>query len=154
RACRSSSGPLEAPTSSCPAFPPCATWPNCAGQTAVRPRDGRSRAQRSTDMTDIVSTPATLVSETRSELARLFSSGRVGDIPDGPGRGTLLLGAGATASRLAAAACYALWWRGKVVNARRRRLKNILTPLNIQAIAAAVYKQESWVDGALCIVLD
>jgi len=105
-------------------------------------------------MTDIVSTPATLVSETRSELARLFSSGRVGDIPDGHGRGTLLLGAGATASRLAAAACYALWWRGKVVNARRRRLKNILTPLNIQAIAAAVYKQESWVDGAPCIVLD
>lgn len=99
-------------------------------------------------------TPATLVPETRSELARLFSSGWVGDIPDGRGRGTVLLGAGGTASRLAAAASYALWWRGKVVNARQGRLENILTPLNIEAIAAAVYKQESWVDGAPCIVLD
>ena len=106
-------------------------------------------------MPDIIPpTPATLVPETRSELARLFSSGRVGDIPDGHGRGTVLLGAGGTASRLAAAACYAIAWRGKVVNARQGRLKNVLTPLNIQAIAAAVYKQESWVDGAPCIVLD
>lgn len=55
---------------------------------------------------------------------------------------------------MAAAACYAIAWRGKVVNARQGRLKNILTPLNIQAIAAAVYKQDSWVDGAPCIVLD
>lgn len=105
-------------------------------------------------MPDITSTPATLVPETRSELARLFSSGRVGDIPDGHGRGTVLLGTGGTASRLASAACYAIAWRGKVVNARQWRLKNILTPLNIQAIAAAIYKQESWVDGAPCIVLD
>jgi hypothetical protein len=41
-----------------------------------------------------------------------------------------------------------------MVNARAGRLKNILTPLNIQAIAAAVYKQDSWFDGDPCIVLD
>ena len=106
-------------------------------------------------MTDIItSTPATLVRKTRSELARLFGSGRVGEIPDGHGRGTVLIGAGGVASRLAAAACYAIAWRGKVVNARQGLLKNIITPLNIAAIAAAVYKQESWVDGAPCIVLD
>ena len=106
-------------------------------------------------MPDIItSTPATLVPLTRDELARLFGSGRAGEVPAGHGRGTVLLGAGGAASRLAAAACYAIAWRGKVVNARQGRLKNILTPLNIAAIAAAVYKQDSWVDGAPCIVLD
>ena len=49
---------------------------------------------------------------------------------------------------------YALLWRGKVVNAREGRLKNLITPLAIPAIAAAVYKQDSWYDGKPCIVLD
>ena len=41
-----------------------------------------------------------------------------------------------------------------MVNARTGRLKNILTPLGIQAIEATVYKQDSWYDGQPCIVLD
>jgi hypothetical protein len=98
--------------------------------------------------------PGTLVPAKRSELARLFGSGRVGDIPDGHGRGTVLLGTGGIIARLAAAVCYALAWRGKVVNAPAARLKNILTPFDIQAIEAAVYKQASWYDGDPCIVLD
>ena len=40
------------------------------------------------------------------------------------------------------------------MNAREARLKNILTPLRIKAIEAAVYKQDSWYDGEPCIVLD
>jgi hypothetical protein len=98
--------------------------------------------------------PGTLVPARRGELARLFGSGRVGDIPDGHGRGTVLLGTGGIPARLAAVLCYAVAWRGKMVNARQARLKNILTPLNIQAIDAAVYKQASWYDGDPCIVLD
>jgi hypothetical protein len=98
--------------------------------------------------------PGTLVPARRSELARLFGSGRVGDIPDGHGRGTVLLGTGGIIARLAAVVCYALAWRGKVVNAPAARLKNILTPLDIQAIEAAVYTQASWYDGDPCIVLD
>ena len=98
--------------------------------------------------------PATLVPATRGELATLFGSGRVGAIPDGHGRGTVLIGTGGITSRLAAAAAYALAWRGKMVNARTERLKNILTPLNIQAIEAVIYKQDSWYDGDPCIVLD
>ena len=35
-----------------------------------------------------------------------------------------------------------------------KNLKNILTPLNIEAIEAIVYKQDSWYDGDPCIVLD
>lgn len=98
--------------------------------------------------------PGTLVPVRRSELARLFSAGRVGDIPGGHGRGTVLLGAGGIISRLAAVACYVIAWRGKVVNAPAARLRNILTPLDILAIEAAVYKQASWYDGDPCIVLD
>jgi hypothetical protein len=95
-----------------------------------------------------------LIPASRRELGRLFGSGRVGAIPDGRGRGTALLGTGGLTARLAARLCYALAWRGKVVNARQARLKNILTPLGILAIEAEVYKQDSWYDGEPCIVLD
>jgi len=106
-------------------------------------------------MTDIsTASPTTLIPATRAELATLFGSGRVGSVPDGHGRGTVLIGTGGITSRLAAAAAYALAWRGKMVNARAGRLKNILTPRNIQAIEAVIYKQDSWYDGDPCIVLD
>jgi hypothetical protein len=98
--------------------------------------------------------PATLITAKRPELARLFSSGRTGAIPDGRGRGTVLLGTGGLLARAAADLAYALAWRGKVVNARTARLLNILTPLQIKAIEAEIYKQDSWYDGAPCIVLD
>ena len=98
--------------------------------------------------------PSTLVAATGSELATLFGSGRVGEIPDGRGRGTVLLGTGGLAAKVAARLSYALAWRGKVVSARTARLLNILTPLQVEAIAAMIYKQDSWYDGAPCIVLD
>jgi hypothetical protein len=98
--------------------------------------------------------PQALVTAGRRELVKLFSSARAGAIPDGRGRGTALLGTGGPAARLAAGLVYALAWRGTVVNARTGRLKNIVTPLGIQAIEAAVYQQDSWYDGQPCIVLD
>jgi hypothetical protein len=98
--------------------------------------------------------PSALVAETTEGLGELFGAGTAGAIPDGRGKGTVLLGTGGRAARVAAALCYALAWRGKVVNARQGRLRNILTPLGIQAIEAAVYKQDSWYDGETCIVLD
>jgi hypothetical protein len=98
--------------------------------------------------------PATLVTAKRGELSKLFAAGRAGDTPNGHGRGTVLLGTGGLPARLAAGLVYALAWRGKVVDARRARLKNILTPLEIQAIKAVIYTQDSWYDGRPCIVLD
>jgi len=98
--------------------------------------------------------PSTLITMTKPELARLFSSGRAGAVPDGRGRGTVLLGTGGLAAQVAARLSYALAWRGKVVSARTARLLNILTPLQVEAIAAMIYKQDSWYDGAPCIVLD
>lgn len=98
--------------------------------------------------------PSSLVDETADGLGELFGAGTAGAIPDGRGKGTVLLGTGGRAARVAAALCYALAWRGKVVNARQGRLRNILTPLGIQAIEATVYQQDSWYDGDTCIVLD
>ena len=98
--------------------------------------------------------PPSLVGETKGELAEMFGAGEVGAIPNGRGRGTVLIGTGGALARLAAVLSYALAWRGKVVNAREGRLKNLITPLAIPAIAAAVYKQDSWYDGQPCIVLD
>ena len=98
--------------------------------------------------------PSALVEETIEGLGELFGAGTAGAVPDGRGKGTVLLGTGGRAARVAAALCYALAWRGKVVNVRQGRLKNIVTPLGIQAIEAAVYKQDSWYDGETCIVLD
>ena len=51
--------------------------------------------------------PGTLIPARRSELRGLFGSGRVGGIPDGHGRGTVLLGAGGVTSRVAAGLSYA-----------------------------------------------
>ncbi len=98
--------------------------------------------------------PPSLIGDTADELEKLFSSGVAGAIPNGHGKGTVLIGTGGPLARLAAALSYVLAWRGKVVNAREGRLKNLLTPLAIQAIEAAVYKQDSWYDGEPCIVLD
>src|SRR6516164_7496659 len=98
--------------------------------------------------------PPALIGDTADQLAKIFGSGVAGAIPNGRGRGTVLIGTGGALARLAAALSYALAWRGKVVNAREGRLKNLITPLAIPAIAAAVYKQDSWFDGQPCIVLD
>jgi hypothetical protein len=101
-----------------------------------------------------IATGSSLVRGTRRELAELFGSGTVPAIPDGRGRGWVLLGTGGPLSRWVAVLAYVLAWRGKVFNARSRRLKNLVTPLAIRAIEAEVYQQASWHDGQPCIVLD
>src|SRR5215831_10119449 len=98
--------------------------------------------------------PPSLIGETTGELGEIFRTGVTGAIPNGRGKGTVLIGTGGPFARVVAALSYALAWRGKVVNAREGRLKNLVTPLAIRAIEAAVYKQDSWYDGEPCIVLD
>ena len=69
--------------------------------------------------------PSSLIGDTANQLEKLFSSGVAGAIPNGRGKGTVLIGTGGPLARLAAALAYALAWRGKVVNAREGRLKNL-----------------------------
>jgi heme peroxidase len=120
--------------------------PGSAEWEAARP--GRSGAQAG------MSDPATLIGATTGQLGTLFRTAGAGTIPDGQGRGTVLLGTGGWAARLAAKVSYALLWRGKVVSAREGHLKNLISALSVPAIAASVYKQDSWYDGKQCIVLD
>ena len=95
-----------------------------------------------------------LAARRRSQLGQLFRSAKVGAIPDGRGRGVVLLGTGGLLGRLFARGSYLLLWRGKVVDARAGRLKNLISPLAIPAISAEVYRDRSWYDAKPCIVLD
>jgi hypothetical protein len=101
----------------------------------------------------------TLTSQHISQLSSeqvddLFRSGRVGQIPDGEADGTAIFWPGTIAEPFVEAFVEAVAWKGKVVNARGRELKNRISPLGVPAIAADVYTDRSWFDGADCIVLD
>ena len=106
-----------------------------------------------TDQQRLVAASA-LPSLGRRRLSVLFESGTVGSIPEGKGRGTVLLGTGGPLGRSVAAAAHALLWRGKIVDSRQGQLQNLLGPSSIPAVSAAVYEGPSWHDGRPCIVLD
>ena len=95
-----------------------------------------------------------LVARTRRELGELFRSAPAGPIPDGRGRGTVLLGTGGPLARAAAAVTYALLWRGKIIDPASGTLKNLMGPFALRAIVARVRPEDSWYDGEPCIVLD
>lgn len=84
----------------------------------------------------------------------LFRSGRVGQIPDGQADGTAIFWPGSAAEPFVEALVQSVAWKGKVVSARDRQLKNRISPLGVPAIAADVYTDRSWFDGGDCIVLD
>jgi hypothetical protein len=104
--------------------------------------------------TDRTVTKPQLVEMRRGELARVYESGTADTVPDGRGRGTVLLGTGGAVGRVAAVLAYLLAWRGKVFDRRAGRLSNLITPLAVRAISADVYRADSWHDGRPCIVLD
>lgn len=84
----------------------------------------------------------------------LFRSGRIGQIPDGEAEGTAIFWPGTLAEPFVEALVQSVAWKGKIVNARGRELKNRILPLGLPAIAADVYTDRSWFDGGDCIVLD
>ena len=95
-----------------------------------------------------------LIEMRRRELARVYEAGTVDAVPDGRGRGSVLLGTGGALGRITAVLAYLVAWRGKVFDRRAGRLKNLISPLAVRAIAADVYRADSWHDGKPCIVLD
>lgn len=90
----------------------------------------------------------------RDEVDQLFRAGEVGQIPDGDAVGTAIFFPATPFEPVLERLVQSLAWSGKVVSARTRDLKNKISPLGVQAIAADVYTGRSWFDGADCIVLD
>jgi hypothetical protein len=95
-----------------------------------------------------------LLAMSRPELDRLFRTSTLGDIPQGEGRGTVLLARGVKVSKVAATLARVLAWQGKVFDSERDELRNRVSPFGVRAVRAKVYRGESWVDGGECTVLD
>lgn len=95
-----------------------------------------------------------LLKMTTPQLDALFTGVPVGDIPSGEGKGTAIIGAGTALTPAIASFINHFAWQGKIFDAEKGLLKNLITPFGIAAIVARVYKGESWFDGKQCIVLD
>jgi hypothetical protein len=94
------------------------------------------------------------------ERDQTFRAGVVGDIPDGDAEGTVLFASdpifvpSSVVDRLVALVARWLAWTGKVVDARKGELVNKVSPLQIHAFRARVYKAPSWFDNQAAIILD
>jgi hypothetical protein len=95
-----------------------------------------------------------LVSTSSDELDALFSDSLPGETPSGRGDGVVILAPGSFVARPFAKLAHLALWQGKVFDADRRGLRNLITPLRLKAIRAEVYPDRSWFDDKDCIVLD
>lgn len=84
----------------------------------------------------------------------MFQRSSAGEVPRGRGRGTLIIFAGTRAAKRAAAVFGTVAWRGKVFRPESGDAKNLVSIFAIPVIRARVYRQESWLDGQECTVLD
>jgi len=96
----------------------------------------------------------TLLALSKHELDVLFKNSPAGPIPVGAARGTLLLATGSLFGRAAAGLARALWWKGKVFSPATQDLKNLILPIGVKAIRAAVYVDDSWYAEGEAIILD
>jgi hypothetical protein len=96
---------------------------------------------------DLVRMPA-------NELDALFGSLEAGAIPDGPAKGTAIIGGGRSWSDELAEFINLFAWQGKVFDAKRGVLRNRILPFGLNAILATVYKDPSWMDQKECIAID
>lgn len=97
---------------------------------------------------------STLLEMHQRDLDTLFAEAPAGAVPIGVLDGVALLLPGRPVTRLVATVIQKLFWRGKVVEPSGHALRNRITPLDLRAIAAAVYLGQSRVDGRPCVVLD
>ena len=95
-----------------------------------------------------------LLTMSQEQLDALFSASPAGEIPDGEAEGTAIVAPGTTYSPTIARFISNFAWQGKVFDAEKGVLRNKILPFGLNAIIAKVYKDESWLDGKECIVLD
>jgi hypothetical protein len=95
-----------------------------------------------------------LLKMSQNDLDELFKKSLAGEIPDGEGEGTAIVAPGTSYTEAVAKFVSLFAWQGKVFDAKKGVLKNKILPLGFNAIIARVYKDQSWLDGKECIVLD
>ncbi len=95
-----------------------------------------------------------LLKMSRAERGELYRKSDAGPIPDGEGRGTAVIGPDSVARRIIAWIARALFWQGKVFDAKRGLLINRVFCLSFKAIKARIYKDSSWLDQRECVILD
>ncbi|MEN0129885.1 MAG: hypothetical protein AAGC49_10635 [Brevundimonas sp.] len=99
-------------------------------------------------------TEATLMRLGNQLLDEVFRSSPAGPIPKGKLRGTVLAFPGTRAVKPISVLARALMWQGKVVDAEQASLKNLVSPLRLQTIKAALSTAESWVDDEPIVLID
>ena len=99
-------------------------------------------------------TSSQLSSVRRRHLQEIFGDAPAGEIPVGRGRGQALIAPGTPVARTVAAMVRLLAWKGKEFDGPSNRLRNLITPFAVRAIAADVYLDASRIDGRPCVVLD
>jgi len=95
-----------------------------------------------------------LLAMSAEELDDLFTRSAAGAMPDGEYDGTAIAAPGTEFAEVAAKLAHLLAWKGKVFDARRGVLENRVTPFDLHAVVATVYRGESWFDEKECIILD
>ena len=95
-----------------------------------------------------------LLTMSQADLDALFTASPPGDIPSGEATGTAIIAPGTSFSSEIARAIKLLAWQGKVFDPASSTLSNKVLPFGINSVIAKVYKDQSWLDGKECIVLD
>jgi len=95
-----------------------------------------------------------LLSLTQAQLDDLFGKSPSGPVPDGPAKGTAIIGPGTPFTPELAEAVSLFAWQGKTFDGPHGVLRNRILTLGLNAIVAEVYKGPSLLDGKECIVLD
>ena len=95
-----------------------------------------------------------LMKMSQADLDALFTGSPAGEIPNGQGKGTAIIAPGTSFTPAIAQMISYFAWQGKVFDAQKGVLTNLILPFGFNAVIAKVYKGPSWLDGKECIVLD
>ena len=99
-------------------------------------------------------TVSRLLDMSQDELDELFRTSPPGEIPDGEGAGTAIVGPGTPLADIAAKVVQQVAWQGKVFDRAGGVLRNKVGPVGSEEIIARVYPENSWFDQKPCTVLD
>jgi hypothetical protein len=75
-------------------------------------------------------------------------------VPDGEAKGTAIVAPGTVFTASVAEAISLFAWQGKAFDAASMTLRNHILPFGLKAVLARIKREDSWLDGKPCIVLD